>query len=352
MSVEQSIFMKALRQEPIPRTPIWLMRQAGRYLPEYRATRAQAGSFLSLCQNKELACEVTLQPLRRFALDAAIVFSDILTIPHAMGLGLYFAEGEGPKFKRPLHTLKAIESLTLPPEGSLNYVMEAVNLIKHNLPTGMPLIGFSGSPWTLACYMVEGQSSKRFDRLQHLIAHAPKAAQHLLQTLASAVVCYLQQQIEAGADVVMIFDTWGGLLATLDYQMFSLHYMQHIIQELKKSHPQIPVILFTKGAGTWLSLMAHTGCQALGLDWTCDINQARKEVGQQVALQGNFKPELLLADDETIRQQVKTILADYGQGSGHIFNLGHGILPTVLPEKVQVLVDAVHEFSPAFHQAI
>lgn len=351
MVSNDSIFMRALHKKPVPRTPVWLMRQAGRYLPEYRKVRAQAGNFLNLCRNKELACEVALQPLRRFPLDAAILFSDILTIPDAMGLGLYFAEGEGPGFKYPLHTLASIEALPLPPmKQALDYVMDAVTLIRQEIPADIPLIGFSGSPWTLACYMVEGKGSKQFNRLMTLITENPTVAHVLLAKLAAAVTDYLFEQVHAGADVLMIFDTWGGLLTTPNYQTFSLAYMQTIVANLAKRCPNTPIILFTKGSSQWLSLMANTGCHALGLDWTCDINKARQEVGDKVALQGNFEPALLLADDETIRHQVKTILAAYGQGSGHIFNLGHGITPDVAPEKVKLLIDTLHELSPYYHQ--
>jgi len=351
--INQSRFIRALHRQPVERTPVWLMRQAGRYLPEYRQVRAQAGDFISLCKNTELACEVTLQPLRRFDLDAAILFSDILTIPDAMGLGLYFAEGEGPCFKYPLHNSKAIEALPIPDmEGELAYVMDAVRMIRNEMPAHLPLIGFSGSPWTLACYMVEGHSSRDFNRMVTLNSEQPEIAHLLLSKLAQAVTLYLQAQIKAGANALMIFDTWGGLLSSDQYQLFSLQYMHEIVSNLKKLHPEIPIILFTKGGGQWLSAMSATGCDALGLDWTCDIGLARKEVGNKVALQGNLEPAILLTDPQTIRQHVKQILNAFGQGSGHIFNLGHGITPDVPPEHVKVMVDAVHEFSPAYHQAM
>ncbi|MFC3908524.1 uroporphyrinogen decarboxylase [Legionella dresdenensis] len=347
----QSTFMRALRREPVTRTPIWLMRQAGRYLPEYREVRKQAGDFLSLCKNTELACEVTLQPLRRYALDAAILFSDILTIPDAMGLGLYFAEGEGPCFHYPLHDNRAIEQLIVPDaETELAYVMDAVRLIRRELPAQLPLIGFSGSPWTLACYMVEGRSSRQFNRMMDLITRQPEMADLLLEKLAHAVSNYLQAQIKAGANALMIFDTWGGLLNTQQYNRFSLAYMNKIVAAIKGFSAQTPVILFTKGGGDWLQEMAATGCDGLGIDWTCNIAEARKQVGDKVALQGNLEPGILLTDPDTIQQQVRQILAAYGQGTGHIFNLGHGITPDVPPEHVKALVDAVHEFSPAFHQ--
>ncbi|MGQ3891575.1 uroporphyrinogen decarboxylase [Legionella sp. CNM-4043-24] len=348
--VNDSLFLRALRREPVSRTPVWLMRQAGRYLPEYRQTRAQAGDFLSLCKNTELACEVTLQPLRRFQLDAAILFSDILTIPDAMGLGLYFAEGEGPCFRHPLHSIKAIEQLPLPSMAdSLSYVMDAVRMIRRNLPADLPLIGFSGSPWTLACYMVEGRSSPDFHRMRTLIDNEPSAAQLLLEKLAKAVTEYLSAQVLAGANALMIFDTWGGLLSTEQYQRFSLAYMHTIVTELKKQYPRIPVILFTKGGGQWLQQMADTGCDALGLDWTCDLGQARQVLNGRVALQGNLAPTILLEEEHRIRQEVEKVLNSYGHGSGHVFNLGHGITPDVLPERVKAMVDAVHELSPAFH---
>lgn len=351
IDVSDSLFIRALKRQPVSRTPVWLMRQAGRYLPEYRKVRAQAGDFLSLCKHTELACEVTLQPLRRFALDAAILFSDILTIPDAMGLGLYFAEGEGPCFKRPLHTLKAISNLPVPAMGdTLSYVMDAVRLIRQEMPAHLPLIGFSGSPWTLACYMVQGHSSPGFPRMMQLIQDEPAAARQLLEKLTQAVTNYLLEQVKAGANALMIFDTWGGLLSTTDYLEFSLGWMQKIIQTLKQKYPDIPVILFTKGGGKWLSAMADTGCDALGIDWTCSLAAAREEVGSKVALQGNLEPALLLKDKSTIREQVKITLASYGAGSGHVFNLGHGITPDVLPENVAAMVDAVHEFSPLYHQ--
>lgn len=350
VDLSHSIFMQTLHHKPVSRTPIWIMRQAGRYLPEYRATRARAGDFLSLCKNTELACEVALQPLRRFPLDAAILFSDILTVPDAMGLGLYFAEGEGPCFQRPLHSTQAIDALNLPEREALSYVMDAVRLIRQEMPADLPLIGFSGSPWTLGCYMVEGRSSRDFSRMFHLLKTAPAAAHLLLEKLASAVSYYLNEQIRAGADVLMIFDTWGGLLTETDYLHYSLAYMKIIISKLKQQYPEVPIILFTKGGAQWLNEMAETGCDVLGLDWTCDLGWARQLVGARAALQGNLDPSILLTDPSTIKQNVQRILASYGQGSGHIFNLGHGITPEVPVEHVKVLVDAVHEYSPAYHQ--
>lgn len=348
--LNQSLFLRALRRQPVERTPVWIMRQAGRYLPEYRATRAQAGDFLSLCKNPTLACEVTLQPLRRFALDAAILFSDILTIPDAMNLGLYFAEGEGPCFKYPLQSRQAIEELAIPEMSSLAYVMDAARLIRKEMPQELPLIGFAGSPWTLACYMVEGGSSREYKRILNLIYTDPQAAHLLLEKLAISVTAYLIEQIKAGVNALMIFDTWGGILTPLNYQDFSLYYMQTIVQQLKAQHPDIPVILFTKNGGQWLEKMAATGCDALGIDWTCDLNSARQRVGQHVALQGNLDPAVLLSNPKTIRHQVADVLASYGAGSGHIFNLGHGITPDVPPEHVAALVNAVHELSPQYHE--
>lgn len=349
--LSESLLLRALRRQPVERTPIWLMRQAGRYLPEYRESRARAGNFLNLCKIKELACEVTLQPLQRFALDAAILFSDILTIPDAMGLGLSFVEGEGPRFKYPIQNPTAIEALTIPKAAEeLSYVMDAVRLIRQELPSDMPLIGFAGSPWTLACYMVEGESSREFKRALNMMYLEPQAMHQLLYKLSMAVIDYLSGQINAGASVIMLFDTWGGILSTHHYQKFSLDYMRMIVRELKQIHSNVPIILFTKGSGQWLSVLANTGCQALGLDWTCDLSKARAEVGQQVALQGNLDPSVLLSSPACIRAEVKRILAEFGFGSGLVFNLGHGITPDVPPEHVQVLVDAVHELSPAYAQ--
>ena len=348
--LNQSLFLRALRRQPVVRTPVWIMRQAGRYLPEYRNTREQAGDFLSLCKNPQLACEVTLQPLRRYALDAAILFSDILTIPDAMGLGLHFLEGEGPCFSHPLSSVQSIRDLVVPSvSGNLDYVMNAARLIRQEMPNELPLIGFAGSPWTLACYMVEGKSSKEFKRIKNLVYSEPEAARLLLDKLTQAVSDYLIEQVKAGVNALMIFDTWGGVLTPGNYQNYSLHFMQQIVKQLKSYCPDVPVILFTKGGGQWLEQMAATGCDALGIDWTCDLNDARQRVGARVALQGNLDPSVLLSTPECIRSQVQEVLRSYGNGSGHIFNLGHGITPDVPPEHVAVMVDAVHEFSPAFH---
>jgi uroporphyrinogen decarboxylase len=328
------------------------MRQAGRYLPEYRKTRAKAGSFLSLCTNPELACEVTLQPLERFDFDAAILFSDILTIPDAMGLGLYFNEGEGPKFRSPVRTESDIKKLSIPdPEVELRYVIDAVSLIRKNLQGRVPLIGFSGSPWTLATYMVEGGSSKSFQKVKGLMYEQPMLMHQMLDKLAQSVALYLNAQIQAGAQAVMVFDTWGGVLSSEDYIEFSLNYAKQLRSLLKtnENEQEVPTIFFTKGGGLWLEEMADAGFSALGLDWQTDIAKARERVGNKVALQGNMDPISLYAEPEKIRQKVNVILQKYGQGSGHVFNLGHGILPDVNPQHVKAMVDAVHEFSPQYH---
>lgn len=350
LDLNNSRFLKALRKEPVDRTPVWIMRQAGRYLPEYRKTRALAGDFLSLCRNPELACEVTLQPLRRFALDAAILFSDILTIPDAMGLGLHFVEGEGPCFAKPVRDLAAIEQLIIPDmNDGLGYVMDAVRLIRKEMPADLPLIGFSGSPWTLACYMVEGQSSRDFKSLLKLVYTEDKTVHKLLNTLALSVSNYLIEQIKAGVNALMIFDTWGGILTPSNYQNYSLSYMKNIVERVKSYSPNTPITLFTKGGGQWLELMAETGCNALGIDWTCDMSNARQRVGSKVALQGNLDPSVLLGSKEVIRTEVSKVLSSYGNGSGHIFNLGHGITPDVPPEHVAVMIEAIQELSPKYH---
>ena len=341
-------FLKALMRQPVDRTPVWMMRQAGRYLPEYRATRAQAGDFMSLCKNTELACEVTLQPLERYELDAAILFSDILTIPDAMGLGLYFEEGEGPNFRKPVRTEADIDQLQVINTASdLSYVTDAVSMIRRELQGRVPLIGFSGSPWTLATYMIEGQSSRDFARAKTMLYTQPELMHQLLDKLALSVIDYLNAQIVAGAQVVQIFDTWGGALSHAAYQEFSLAYMQKIVSGLIKQADgrDVPVILFTKGGGLWLEAMADTGCQGLGLDWTMDIGVAKARVGDRVALQGNMDPAVLRADPVTIEREVQRILASFGQGSGHIFNLGHGITPDIDPEHAKVFIEAVHKFS-------
>ena len=340
-------FLRALRREPTDTTPIWVMRQAGRYLPEYRATRSRAGSFMALAQNPQLACEVTLQPLERFDLDAAILFSDILTIPDAMGLGLSFAQGEGPQFAHPVRTAADIAKLAVPDmDGELRYVMDAVRLIRQELHGRVPLIGFSGSPWTLACYMVEGQGSKDFATLKAMCWNEPKLAHQLLDTLAQSVAHYLIAQAAAGAQALMIFDTWGGLLGPAPFREFSLRYMTHVVDALKANpHARdLPVTLFSKGAGQHLAEMADTGCTALGVDWTMDLADARRAVAGKVALQGNLDPAVMRANPDVIRREARAVLDSYGNHPGHVFNLGHGITPEVDPERVKVLVDEVHAY--------
>lgn len=344
--------IRALLREPVDQTPIWVMRQAGRYLPEYKATRAQAGSFMDLCRNPELACEVTMQPLRRYDLDAAILFSDILTIPDAMGLGLYFTEGEGPRFERPIRTAADVKALAAPdPEGELRYVMDAVRTIHRELDGSVPLLGFSGSPWTLATYMIEGGSSKEFSNTKGMLYTEPQLLHQVLQVLADSVASYLNAQIQAGAEAVMIFDTWGGALTTDAYTEFSLSYMQQIINQLIREQDgrRIPAVIFTKGGGQWLELQARTGCDAIGLDWTIDIGSARARVGDHLALQGNMDPGVLYGSPEKIQEEVKRILASFGAHKGHVFNLGHGVHQHIDPENVKVLVDSVHEFSKPYH---
>ncbi len=346
-------FLRALLKQPVDRTPIWIMRQAGRYLPEYRATREQAGDFMSLCKNPELACEVTLQPLRRFELDAAILFSDILTIPDAMGLGLYFETGEGPCFESPIRRAADIKNLPIPdPEGELRYVMDAVRTIRRELDGSVPLIGFTGSPWTLATYMIEGGSSKTFSKSKTMLFDQPALAHQLLEKVTESVTSYLNAQVAAGAQALMMFDTWGGSLNPEMYRTFSLDYMRQIVANVTREADgrQVPIILFTKGGGQWLNEMADTGCDGLGLDWTTNIGDARAQVGDRVALQGNMDPNTLYASPDTIRAEAAKILRDYGQGSGHVFNLGHGITPDINPDHVKALVDAVHELSQPYHK--
>jgi uroporphyrinogen decarboxylase len=330
-----------------------MMRQAGRYLPEYRATRAKAGSFLNLCMNPDYACEVTLQPLARFPLDAAILFSDILTIPHALGLGLEFEAGEGPRIHRPVRSAQDIDQLpTLDPERELRYVMDAVRLIRRELDGRVPLIGFAGSPWTVGTYVVEGGSSKTFDRIKKMLYSAPAELHRLLAHLARATTDYLNAQITAGAQAVMVFDTWGGALSPAAYREFSLAYMAKIVAGLIKEHEgrRVPAILFTKGGGQWLAEIADTGADALGVDWTTDLATARVLVKDRVALQGNLDPSVLYAPPEAIRVEVARVLASFGRGSGHVFNLGHGIHPDVPPEHAAAMIAAVHELSPAYHR--
>ena len=346
-------FLRALTGEAVDATPVWMMRQAGRYLPEYRATRKQAGDFMALCQNPELACEVTLQPLRRYPMDAAILFSDILTIPDAMGLGLYFSEGEGPRFRKSVRSEADVEALpVLDIQRDLSYVTDAVSLIRRELNGSVPLIGFSGSPWTLATYMIEGSGSKDFRQAKAFMFNHPQAMHVLLDKLATAVTQYLNAQIAAGAQAVQIFDTWGGSLSTHAYREFSLAYMQRIVSGLTREADgrKVPVILFTKNGGLWLEDIAASGCDAVGLDWTIDIGTARQRIGSQVALQGNMDPTILYASPDSIRAEVKRILASFGPGNGHVFNLGHGITPDVDPENVAVFIESVHEFSRPYHQ--
>ena len=350
ISTQNDVFLRALRREPTPYTPVWLMRQAGRYLPEYRAVRKTAGSFMDLAKNPDFATEVTIQPLDRFKLDAAILFSDILTVPDAMGLGLYFEEGEGPKFERCLREEKDILALHEPDMASLQYVFDAVTQIRKTLNGRVPLIGFSGSPWTLACYMVKGGSSKDFKTIKSMMYARPDLLHHILKVNAHSVASYLNAQIDAGAQAVMIFDSWGGALADGEYQRFSLDYMREVLRLVKKEKDgvKIPSIVFTKGGGLWINEIADSGCDAVGLDWTMNLGQARAQVGHKVALQGNLDPMALFAEPEQIRLQVQRIIQSFGKpsaNSGHIFNLGHGISQFTNPENVTVLVDAVHEFS-------
>lgn len=340
--------IRALKREPVDCTPVWIMRQAGRYLPEYRASRERAGDFLTLCKTPELACEVTMQPLARFDLDAAILFSDILTIPDAMGLGLSLHEGEGPRFARPINSKADVDSLGVPdPEDDLGYVLEAVRVIRHELADCVPLIGFSGSPWTLATYMVEGRSSRDFAKIKNMIYCEAPTAQKLLSLLSHSVGLYLKAQARAGAQVLMVFDTWGGVLGHAEYREFSLDPMAQVLSELQSDSiaSKVPIIVFTKGGGQWLPQIASMGCDAIGCDWTTSLAQARLMVKDQVALQGNLDPAILYASPERIRSAVAEVLADFGSGPGHVFNLGHGVTPGVNPDHVKVLVDAVHELS-------
>ncbi len=351
--LKNDTLIRALLRQPTEYTPVWLMRQAGRYLPEYNQTRGRAGSFLGLCKDPGYATEVTLQPLARFDLDAAILFSDILTVPDAMGLGLYFAEGEGPKFERPLRDEWAIRDLTVPDPGAeLRYVMDAVSEIRRALGGSVPLIGFSGSPYTLACYMVEGGASDDFRTIKTMLYARPDLLHRILEVNAQAVSTYLNAQIEAGAQALMIFDTWGGNLSHAAYREFSLAYLQRIVAELKREHAgaRIPCIVFTKGCGNWLEDIAAIGCDAVGLDWSVDIADARARIGDRVALQGNLDPAVLFAPAEVVQRETEKILAAFGQGSGHIFNLGHGISQFTAPESVKVLVDCVHKSSACYHR--
>lgn len=346
-------FLRALLREPTDYTPIWLMRQAGRYLPEYNATRTRAGSFLGLAKNPDYATEVTLQPLERYPLDCAILFSDILTVPDAMGLELSFAAGEGPRFAHPVRTEDDVARLRVPDvEDTLGYVLDAVKSIRRALTDGqgrqrVPLIGFSGSPWTLACYMVEGAGSDDFRTVKSMLYARPDLMHRILDINAQAVAAYLNAQIEAGAQAVMIFDTWGGALADGIFQRFSLHYIEAVVQRLVREHDgaRVPVITFTKGGGLWLEDIAACGVDAVGLDWTVDLKRARERVGARVALQGNLDPTVLFAPPEAVRAQARAVLDSYGNHPGHVFNLGHGISQFTPPEHVAELVDEVHRYS-------
>lgn len=346
------LFLRALLRQPTDRTPIWIMRQAGRYLPEYNQTRTRAGDFLTLCKSPDLATEVTLQPLARFRLDAAILFSDILTVPDAMGLGLHFVAGEGPRFERPLREEWEIRALAAPdPTEHLSYVIDAVRQIRHALDGSVPLIGFSGSPFTLACYMIEGQGGTDFSLVKKMLYQRPDLLRHILDVNVRAVTDYLNAQIEAGAQAIMLFDTWGGTLSHDAYQQFSLAPMREVIAGLTRQHEgaTVPVVLFTKGGGQWLESMSLSGANALGLDWTTDLGEARRRVGAHVALQGNLDPAIMLTDASTIEREVARTLESFGHGNGHVFNLGHGITPEARPENVDALVEAVHRLSPAWH---
>ena len=352
MSLKNDRFLKALMREPVDVTPVWMMRQAGRYLPEYRATRKQAGNFMNLCQSPELACEVTLQPLRRYPFDAAILFSDILTIPDAMGQGLYFEEGEGPRFRKVIRSESDVELLPeIKTEKDLTYVTDAVALIRRELNGSVPLIGFSGSPWTLATYMIEGGGSKDFRVAKEFMYNNPEAMHLLLDKLSDAVIDYLNSQIRAGAQAVQIFDTWGGILTTTNYLDYSLAYMKKIVANLISENEgrSVPIILFTKNGGLWLEPIADSGADAVGLDWTIEIGKARERIGERCALQGNMDPSILYASPQAIHAEVGNILASFGNGNGHVFNLGHGITPEVNPDHVSAFVDAVHELSEQYH---
>jgi uroporphyrinogen decarboxylase len=352
--LKNETFLRALMRQPTEYTPVWMMRQAGRYLPEYNETRKRAGSFLGLCKSPDFATEVTLQPLARFPLDAAILFSDILTVPDAMGLGLYFAEGEGPKFERPLRNEWEIRNLIVPdPAEHLGYVIDAVASIRKALAGSVPLIGFSGSPWTLATYMVEGQGGTDFLIIKKMAYERPDLLHHILNITAQSVTSYLNAQIEAGAQAVMIFDSWGGALSHAAYREFSLAYMERIVSGLIRDREGrvVPRIVFTKGGGLWLESMAAIGADALGLDWTIDIGEARKRVGDKVALQGNFDPAILLSNEQAIEREVANILASYGSGNGHVFNLGHGITQFTPPENAGCMIEAVHKLSRQYHTA-
>ena len=348
--LKNDLLLRALLRESVPRRPVWLMRQAGRYLPEYCATRAKAGDFLALCMNPQLACEVTLQPIERYPLDAAILFSDILTIPHAMKLGLEFESGDGPTFRRPVRSSADIDALGIPdPGGELKYVIDAVALVRRELHGRVPLIGFAGSPWTVSTYMVEGGSSKAFSYIKRMMYAAPRDLHRLLELLSRATILYLNAQIAAGAQAVMLFDTWGGVLSRRHYEEFSLHYMAQVIASLTRQAEgrRVPSIVFTKGGGAWLAKIASIGCDAVGVDWTTDLSTARAQVSDRVALQGNLDPAALLAPPQVLRAETLRVLQEFGAGNGHVFNLGHGITPDVDPDNVAVLIETVRGYVPA-----
>src|SRR5580693_9287430 len=347
-TLKNDLLLRALLREATPRRPIWLMRQAGRYLPEYRALRARAGGFLEMCTNPSIACEITLQPVDRYPLDAAILFSDILTIPHAMNLGLEFEAGEGPRFARPVRSPADIDKLGVPDPGTdLKYVVDAVALVRRELAGRVPLIGFAGSPWTVATYMVEGGGSKTFGRIKRMMYEAPRDLHRLLEILAKATILYLNAQIAAGAQAVMLFDTWGGVLTPAQYEEFSLRYMAEVIDALTREADgrRVPNIVFTKGGGAWVKKISGIGCDCVGIDWTTDLGTARQAVEGRVALQGNLDPAALFAAPEVLRAETLRVLASYGEGAGHVFNLVHGITPDVDPERVAVLVDTVQSYS-------
>ncbi len=356
-AIENDRYLRALRRETVDYTPMWVMRQAGRYLPEYRATRKAAGNFLNLCKSPDLACEVTMQPIDRFGLDAAILFSDILTVPDAMGLGLTLEEGIGPVFEKPIRSQSDIDKLFVPdPEGELVYVMDAVRTIRKALNNRVPLIGFTGSPWTLATYMVEGKGTKEFAHIRGLMFSSPKGMHQVLSVVTESVIAYLKAQVVAGVQSLMVFDTWGGILSTKQYAEFSLGYMQKIVTALKNDPEtqSIPVVLFTKGGGQWLEMIADTGCDGIGLDFTVDIADARQRVGDQVALQGNMDPVVMNTNPEVVIQQAKKVIDSYGKhcsGQGHVFNLGHGIQPHADPEHMTILVETVRNYSQQYHSA-
>ena len=353
-ALQNDIFLRALKREPVPYTPLWLMRQAGRYLPEYRECRATAGSFMGLASNPELACEVTLQPIRRFDLDASILFADILLIPDAMGLGLDFVTGEGPRFAKPVDSEERVAELEVPDMEKLRYVFDAVTLIRKELGGKVPLIGFAGSPWTVACYMVEGSSTREYRKIKTMMYQRPDLLKQILEITANTTAIYLNEQIKAGAQAVMIFDSWGGVLPDGLFQQFSLAYTQKVIDRLKREHEgeAIPVIAFTKGGGLWIDEIANTGADAVGLDWTMSLARARQLTGDKVALQGNIDPMALFGTEESLRQEARRVIDDFGhvgQG-GHVFNLGHGISQFTNPDQVAVLVDEVHNYSKQYHK--